>query len=103
MCTEKEVKLNQTQLNKILDTCTTVLTLANNQKLMEQKNVFLEKQIDAEVIERKEEIRNIEKENRERFNKIEGKFEVLFNSIGKIHKRIDSSMEKMNKHIRNGM
>ncbi len=93
MCTE--VKITQSQLDLILDSCTTVIMLAKNQELIEQKNQFLQKQIDKEVKERKEEIRNIQEENRDRFQRIDNKFEVLFTQINRINTRIDSKINEI--------
>lgn len=100
MCTEKEVKITKSQLNTILDSCTTVLTLAKNQEKIELKNEFLQKQIDDEVKERKEEIKDMQKENRDRFQQINSKFEVLFRKLGSINTRIDSKINELLPRIR---
>lgn len=100
MCTEKEVKITQSELDTILESCTTVLTLAKNQEKIELKNKFLQKQIDDEVKERKEEIKDMQKENRDRFQKIDNKFEVLFRKLGNINTRIDKKIDELLPRIR---
>lgn len=100
MCTEKEVKITQSELDTILDSCTTVLVLVKNQEKIELKNEFLQKQIDDEVKERKEEIKDMQEENRDRFQKIDNKFEVLFRKIGNINTRIDKKIDELLPRIR---
>ena len=103
MCMEDEVKITQQQLDGFVSACTTMITIQKNYELIQQKNEMLEKRIDEEIQERKDDIKEMQKENRDQFDQIRNKFEVLFTSIGKIHTRIDHGLEKMNKHIRNGM
>lgn len=93
MCTEKEVKITQSQLDLILNSCNTVVSLMKDQGKIEQQNEFLQKQIDDEVKERKEEIKDIQKENGDRFQRIDNKFEILFTQINKVNAKIDKKID----------
>lgn len=102
--------MTENEKNEILAACREMSNLKGfmstiqvKQEALEIKNEHLKEKIHEEIQERKDEDEKMEKENRERFNKIDGKFEVIFSKLGNIHKRIDAVFTDLSTKIENGI
>ncbi len=102
--------MTEAEKNEILSACRDmnnlkgfIVTLQKEQEKINIENEYLKEKIEDEIKERKDEIKEIKEESKEMREEINGKFEVIFQAIKKVHNRIDITLNLMNTHIRNGM